>query len=63
MKAHTETETFESGDLSEDFENRASENARVHDEKKYLNENGDLRLPLVTCTFHKMLDFIVMCYC
>ena len=56
-------ETFESGDLSGDFENGASENARVNGENEYFNENGDLRLPIVTCTFHKMLDFTAMCYC
>ena len=57
------TETFESGNLSGDFENGASENARVNGKNEYFNENGGLRLLIVTCTFHKMHNFTVMCYC
>ena len=53
-------ETFESRDLSGDFENGANENARVNEENEYFNENGGLCLPIVTCTFHKMFDFIAI---
>ena len=35
-------ESFESRDLSGDFENGASKNARVNNEKEYLNEYGGL---------------------
>ena len=63
MKTHTENETLESRNLSGDFENGASENDHVNDKNEYFTENGDLCLPLFTCTFHKMLDFIAMCYC
>ena len=41
-------ETFESGDLSGDFENGANKNANVNDEDKYLNEYGGLCQPIVT---------------
>ena len=41
-------ETFESGDLSRDFENGASKNARINGENEYLNEYGDLGRPIVT---------------
>ena len=61
MRIH-ETETFASGDQNGNLKNRDSKNACfpcVNDENKYFNENRGLRLPIVTCTFHKMLDFIV----
>ena len=35
----------------------------VNGKNEYFYLKGGLRPPLVTCTFHKMLDFIVMCYC
>ena len=38
-------------------------NASVDSENVYVNENAGLFLPIVTCTFHKTLDFTVMCYC
>ena len=56
-------ETFEPGDLSGYFENGASENAHLNGKNEHKNENGGLYLPTVTCTFHKMLDFRVTCYC
>ena len=56
-------ETFESGSLTGDFENEAVRNIRVNGENEYLNEYGGLFQSIVTCTFLKMLDFIVMCYC
>ena len=31
---------------------------RANNENEYFNENGSLHLLIVTCTFHKMLDFI-----
>ena len=48
MKTHTQNGDFESGDLSGDFENGASENARVNSEDEYLNEYGGLCQPTVT---------------
>ena len=57
---------LESGDLSGDLENGASKtliNASVDRENVYVNENAGLFLPIVTCTFHKTLDFTVMYYC
>ena len=59
------TQSFESGDQSGDLKNGDSKNAyfpRVNGENEYLNENGGLRLPRVTCTYHKMLDLIVLCF-
>ena len=41
-------ETFESRDISGDFENGASKNARVNGEDEYLNEYGGLCQPIVT---------------
>ena len=40
-------ETFESGDLSRDFENGASKNTRVNGKNEYLNEYGGLCQPIV----------------
>ena len=41
-------ETFESGDLSGDFENRASKKVPVNSKNEYLNESGGLCQPIVT---------------
>ena len=58
------TETFESGDQSGDLKNRSRQQKSLFSSCKrrneYFNENGGIRLQIVTCTFHKMLDFIVV---
>ena len=43
-----QTKTFESGDLSGDFENGASKNTHVNDENEYLNEYEGQCQPIVT---------------